>query len=60
MSKNILILTQKVDKNDDNLGFFHEWLKKFAEKTDKVFVIANFVDEHSLPVNVQVFSLGKE
>lgn len=60
MPKNILILTQKIDKNDDNLGFFHEWLKKFAEKTGKVFVIANFVGERNLPANVQVFSLGKE
>lgn len=57
---NILILTQKVDKEDDNLGFFHEWIKKFAEKTGKVFVVANFVGEHSLPANVQIFSLGKE
>ena len=57
---NLLILTQKVDKEDDNLGFFHRWLEKFAEKTDNVFVVANFVGEHNLPANVQVFSLGKE
>ncbi|OGF62876.1 hypothetical protein A2926_02630 [Candidatus Giovannonibacteria bacterium RIFCSPLOWO2_01_FULL_44_40] len=57
---NLLIFTQKVDKGDDNLGFFHEWLKKFAEKTDRVFVVANFVGEHNLPANVEVFSLGKE
>jgi len=57
---NLLILTQKVDKRDDNLGFFHHWLEKFAEKTDKMFVIANFVGEYSLPANAQVFSLGKE
>ncbi|KKS96837.1 hypothetical protein A3B05_01025 [Candidatus Giovannonibacteria bacterium RIFCSPLOWO2_01_FULL_43_160] len=60
MPKNILILTQKVDKNDDNLGFFHRWLEKFAEKTGKIFVIANFIGEYNLPANVQVFSLGKE
>lgn len=57
---NLLILTQKVDRGDDNLGFFHRWLEVFAEKTSKVFVIANFVGEHSLPANVQLFSLGKE
>ena len=57
---NLSILTQKVDRNDDNLGFFHEWLKKFAEKTDKIFVIANFISERDLPANAQVFSLGKE
>ena len=57
---NLLILTQKVDKNDDNLGFFHRWLEKFAERTNQVFVIANFAGEHSLPANAQIFSLGKE
>lgn len=57
---NLLIFTQKVDKGDDNLGFFHEWVKKFAEKTETVFVIANFVGEHSLPANVHIYSMGKE
>src|SRR3989339_374793 len=34
----LLIITQKVDINDDNLGSFHNWLKKLAEKlTDKIF-----------------------
>lgn len=57
---NLLILTQKVDKGDDNLGFFYEWVKKFAEKAEQVFVIANFAGEYSLPANVRVVSLGKE
>ena len=55
----ILILTQKVDVNDDVLGFFHGWLEKLAQKTD-LFVIANYVGDYKLPDNVKVFSLGKE
>src|SRR3989344_3169469 len=57
---NLLIFTQKVDKEDDNLGFFHRWLEELAERADKVFVVANFIGKYSLPANVQVFSLGKE
>ena len=55
----LLIITQKVDMNDDNLGSFHEWLKKLAEKAD-IFVIGNYVGKYDLPENVKVFSLGKE
>src|SRR3989339_126077 len=55
----LLIITQKVDINDDNLGSFHDWLKKMAEKAD-VFVIANYVGQYNLPENVKIFSLGKE
>ena len=57
---NLLILTQKVDKEDSNLGFFHRWLEKFAEKADSVFVLCSFLGEHALPANLQVFSFGKE
>src|SRR3989339_376904 len=55
----ILIITQKMDINDDNLGSFHSWLEKLAEKAD-IFVIANYVGKYDLPANVKVFSLGKE
>ena len=55
----LLVITQKVDMNDDNLGSFHEWLKKLAEKAD-IFVIANYVGQYELPDNAKVFSLGKE
>jgi len=55
----LLIITQKVDINDDNLGYFHSWLEKMAQKVD-IFVIANYVGKYDLPDNVKVFSLGKE
>ena len=56
----ILILTQKVDKNDDVLGFFHAWLLEFARRCEKVIVVCLEKGEHDLPGNVKIFSLGKE
>ncbi|OGZ57363.1 MAG: hypothetical protein A3B96_01305 [Candidatus Spechtbacteria bacterium RIFCSPHIGHO2_02_FULL_43_15b] len=57
---NILIITQRVDINDDNLGFFHEWLEKFAKNSDKVFVVCLWKGDYKLPSNVEIFSMGKE
>ena len=56
----ILIITQKVDINDDVLGFFHGWLKEFARHFSKITVICLGKGEYDLPENVKVFSLGKE
>jgi glycosyltransferase involved in cell wall biosynthesis len=56
----LLILTQKVDRNDDLLGFFHRWLEEFAKHCEKASVICLEEGEHGLPPNVHVYSLGKE
>jgi glycosyltransferase involved in cell wall biosynthesis len=56
----ILVITQRVDKNDPNLGFFHGWLGAFAKKFEKVEVIALGAGKYDLPANVAVHSLGKE
>lgn len=56
----LLIITQKVDIADDNLGFFHKWLEKFSEKLEKLYVICLWKGEYSLPGNVIVFSMGRE
>jgi len=56
----LLIITQKVDINDDILGFFHGWIKKLAEKVKSIDVICLYKGKHDLPKNVKVFSLGKE
>ena len=56
----LLIITQKVDKNDPTLGFFHRWIEKFAEISEHVVVICLEMGEHRLPSNVKVLSLGKE
>jgi glycosyltransferase involved in cell wall biosynthesis len=56
---NLLITTQKVDYTDDNLGFFHDWIKEFAKHCEKVTVICLFKGACDLPANVEVISLGK-
>lgn len=56
----LLILTQRVDKNDDILGFFHRWVEEFARRCEKVTVICLQKGEYDLPKNVKVLSLGKE
>lgn len=57
---NLLIITQRVDKEDDILGFFHYWLEEFAKQTERTIVVAQCVGEYNLPKNVEIFSLGKE
>ncbi len=56
----LLIITQKVDENDDVLGFFHRWIEEFAKHCEQVTVICLYEGEHHLPENVKVLSLGKE
>jgi len=56
----LLICTQKVDKNDSVLGFFHRWIEEFAKHCEMVTVICLEKGEYSLPNNVKVLSLGKE
>ena len=56
----LLIVTQKVDRADPILGFFHRWIEEFAKHCEKVTVIAQSVRDHHFPPNVHVYSLGKE
>ena len=56
----LLIVTQKVDKNDAILGFFHRWIVEFAKHTDTVTVVCLQKGASELPENVKVLSLGKE
>ena len=56
----LLIITQKVNKNDPILGFFHRWIEEFAKRFEKLTVICLEKGEYSLPENVRVLSLGKE
>ncbi len=56
----LLIITQKIDLNDSDLGFFHDWLEKLAHKIEKLIVICLEKGEYTLPSNVKVLSLGKE
>ncbi|MDP3725656.1 MAG: glycosyltransferase family 4 protein [bacterium] len=56
----LLILTQKVDKNDDVLGFFHSWIVEFSKRCEVVTVICLEKGEYNLSHNVSILSLGKE
>jgi len=56
----LLFITQKVDMNDDVLGFTHDWLLEFSKICQRLTVIALSVGEHDLPDNVKILSLGKE
>jgi len=57
---NLLIITQKVDKEDSNLGFFHDWINGLASRFTKVSVVCLEKGTYDLPENVKVYSLGKE
>ena len=56
----LLILTQKVDKEDPVLGFFHNWVTELSKKFEFIYVVCLEKGKFDLPDNVQVFSLGKE
>jgi len=56
----LLILTQKVDKDDSYFAFFHDWIIRFARECQSVTVISLEVGNHNLPPNVRIVSLGKE
>lgn len=57
---NLLIITQKVDQDDDVLGFFTGWIRAVAKRVKRVKVICLARGRYDLPDNVQVVSLGKE
>lgn len=56
----LLVITQKVDLNDDVLGYFHIWLKELAKQCQSLTVICLWRGQFDLPANVTVLSLGKE
>lgn len=56
----ILIITQKINKNDSVLGFFVRWVEKLAEHFSSVTVICLEKGEHNLDENIRILSLGKE
>ncbi|RLC66439.1 MAG: hypothetical protein DRI52_12040, partial [Chloroflexi bacterium] len=56
----VLMITQKVDLDDDVLGFTHTWVNKLAEKVGWLYVLALAVGRHKLHDNVTLCSMGKE
>jgi len=56
----LLIITQKVDKDDQLLGFFIDWLQRFSNKFETVLALCLKKGNYQLPPNIEVISLGKE
>lgn len=56
----ILVITQKVDRDDAVLGFFHRWVAEFAKNFEYVTVVCLQKGQYQLPANVKILSLGKE
>lgn len=57
---NLFLVTQKVNKQDPILGFFHDWIETLAQHVEHVTVACLEEGEHDLPENVTVVSLGKD
>lgn len=59
-SMKLLVITQKLNKEDPILGFFNEWLVEIAKKIEKLTVVSlEAKQKHDLPNTVTVLSLGK-
>ena len=56
----LLVITQKVDTNDQVLGFMVGWLEALAKQVKSLEVICLEKGDYKLPSNVKVYSLGKE
>lgn len=60
MPKKLLIVTQSVDTEDPDLGFFTRWIEEFAKHAEHIEVICLRSGKFNFPANVRVHSLGKE
>lgn len=56
----LLIITQKIDRDDPVLGFFHGWIEEFSKHFRSIVVVCLLKNRYDLPGNVAVLSLGKE
>lgn len=58
--KNLLVITQKVDEDDQLLGFSVNWFRHFAKKFNLLVILCLEKGEFKLPANTRVISLGKD
>jgi len=56
----LLVITQKYDVNDSNLGVFIDWWNKLAEKLEKIYILALQKRSEPTKANMEVLSMGKE
>jgi len=56
----LLIITQKVNKDDPEFLFFYRWIEEFARLCSFVTVVCLEEGKHEFASNVKVLSLGKD
>ena len=56
----LLLITPKVDPNDDLFGHVHTWIAHLARRVERLDVIALWANRPPLPANVRFATLGKE
>ena len=56
----LLIITQKYDINDSNLGVFIDWWNRLAEKMEKIYILTLKKQSNPAMSNIEIISMGKE
>jgi len=54
----LLIVTQKLDQDDDAEGYLSGWIEEFAQQVERVIVVCRIEGKHRLPENVFVEAQG--
>lgn len=57
----LLVITRKVDVQDERMGFFVDWLNRLSYKLEKLYVIClEKGDTFGMSENIEILSMGKE
>ncbi len=56
----LLVVTQKVDHDDENLGAFYRWWEKLAPHTDAMTILCRSAGDVVLPPQVTVATFGAD
>lgn len=56
----ILLITEKVDKNDEVFGYFHGRILDLVPHCEKLTILCLEENQHNIPNSVKILSLGKE
>ena len=59
MGMRLLVVTPKVDPNDDLFGHAHTWIGALARRVERLYVVALWATDPPLPANVRFATLGK-
>lgn len=56
----LLIVTQKVDREDENLGAFYYWFEMLGKRVEELHIISDAVGVTQFSDNVYIHGLGKD